>query len=54
MCNMTTLFFCKQTSQSLQYFKGKPTDGISCVPVPIDTNYMYKKKLEEKLKTEQK
>jgi hypothetical protein len=29
---MTTNYsFCKQTSQSLQFFKGKPTDGISCV-----------------------
>ncbi len=28
-------FFCKQTCQSLQFFKGKPTDGISCVPLPI-------------------
>ncbi len=27
--------FCKQTRQSLQYFKRKPTDGISCVTVPI-------------------
>jgi hypothetical protein len=35
--NMTTNFlFCKQTSRSLQYFRGKPTDGISCVQVPIE------------------
>jgi len=27
------LLFCKQASQSLQYFKGKPTDAISGVPV---------------------
>jgi len=33
---METIFlFCKQTCQSLQFFKGKPTDGISCVPLPI-------------------
>ncbi len=31
----TNSLFCKQTSQSLQYFKGKPTAGISCVQVPM-------------------
>jgi len=35
--------FCKQTSQSLQYFKGKPTDGISCVPVPLLGRGLYPK-----------
>jgi len=38
--NMTTIFlFCKQTSQSLQYLKGKSTDGISCVPVSIHAKF---------------
>jgi len=31
--------FYKQTCQSLQFFKGKPTDGISCVPLPIILTY---------------
>jgi hypothetical protein len=29
-------FFNKQTSQSRQFSRWKPTDGISCVPVSID------------------
>jgi len=37
---MTTNFlFCKQTSQSRQYFKGKPTDGISCVPLALEQGF---------------
>ncbi len=31
-------FFYKQLSQSLQFFRWKPTDGISCVPVSIESN----------------
>ena len=41
LCKLSTLIsqqaflFCKQTCLSLQYFVGKPTDGISCVPQRI-------------------
>jgi len=53
---MTTFFFlCEQTSQSLQYFKGKPTDGVSCVPVPYDYfnfyELLYFKLILQKLQT---
>jgi hypothetical protein len=31
----TNILFCKQMCQSLQFFKRKTTDGISCVPLPL-------------------
>ncbi len=32
-------------SQSIQFFRSKPTDGISCVPVSIATEHLKKTKL---------